>query len=468
MSAIVIGELDLRDLPKPNPAQIEFNDMIERRTSILEYSRFYHKYNILINTDNSWYYFNKELKQWEKYMNNVHIIGIVSSYFSDLFMTYDKERPFLLEKASEEMDEEKGPILIPYPCSPDPGDIKGYKDHFKKMSEIDKENKKLTKEYEKRLKEKRKKNNHLNSIQNKFGSRKFAFGVAKHLYSWRGLSAIDTFERHPELLAFKNGVAWNLKENKLVEITQDMRLILNTGYDFPERKEEDINLVLKFLEEITPDVDRLLKSLCICLYGENINQLMNIFTGVVSNGKNLLLNLLMKVMGGYSETLDIDQLTEKVKGIDKTKLSNCKYKRLILSVIPEHEGTEEQVKLRSTTINLLTGRDKFPVRIPYKKIASIIKIIGIINLLCNEVPETINFNFSTECCYNIETFDFSLLTPIPPFQKPRDVNIIGENKSFRNGLLFLLIDKWFETKGIINNNIKNIDEYKLRHKYKTI
>jgi phage/plasmid-associated DNA primase len=261
--------------------------------------------------------------------------------------------------------------------------------------------------------------------------------------------ALDTFDKHPEWFCFKNQVAYNLKTKEFMKIEAKDRILTTCGYNFPERNQNDIDKVMALIKTIMPEenVKSLLSALCIFLYGGNVNELFIVFRGEGRNGKGLIISLLKIVLGDYFYSLPTEVLTDQSKGANRPKpeLAQCKWARCVMASEPD-----ERAKMVKTTLNLLTGNDEMTVRQLNKEPFSFVPSFTL-GMMCNDTPNVsggINEAIGKRMKFQVFPYTF-VEHPQSDNQKQVDTSLKEKIKdaSWRNGLLFILLDTYFETKG---------------------
>ena len=130
-------------------------------------------------------------------------------------------------------------------------------------------------------------------------------------------------DENPHLLCFKNGV-YDFEQKKFREgIPEDyISKCTNINYveidennpDHPNKSKE----IHTFMAQLFPNEKRrkyMWEHLASSLLGTNTNQTFNIYTGVGSNGKSVLVTLFGMVLGDYKGTVPISLITQKRLGI---------------------------------------------------------------------------------------------------------------------------------------------------------
>ena len=270
--------------------------------------------------------------------------------------------------------------------------------------------------------------------------------VSKSIF--RDDNALDTFDQKPNWFCFKNQIAWDLETKQIINIKPKDRILTTCGYDFPERKEADIKIVNDLLQQITPNLNSLLSALSLYLYGTNINELFIVFLGEGRNGKGLTIDILQLVLGNYYYSMPTEILTEQSKGKGQAspELAQARWSRCCMGSEPDENKT-----IVKTQLNMLTGREKITVRALHRDPFSYQPFFTM-GLMCNVVLNVAGgINDAIKERMKIQQFPYTFVDE-PTQDHHRQINTqlkgqVKTNISYRNGLLFLLLDTWFENQG---------------------
>ncbi len=124
----------------------------------------------------------------------------------------------------------------------------------------------------------------------------------------------DIFDNKPYIFAFKNK-AFDLKTGLPYDIKKEDYITQNTGRDYVNPTDEQLDVVAKVFNSIFPDPEVgkcYLSVLRLCLSGEHPEKLF-IANGQGRNGKGLLNELAFKLLGQYAYKMSIEVLTKEVK-----------------------------------------------------------------------------------------------------------------------------------------------------------
>ena len=270
--------------------------------------------------------------------------------------------------------------------------------------------------------------------------------ISKSIF--RDDNALDTFDQKPNWFCFKNQIAWDLKTKKIINIEAKDRILTTCGYDFPERKEADIKIVNDLFQQITPNLKSLLSALSLYMYGVNFNELFIVFLGEGRNGKGLTTDILQLVLGNYYYSMPTEILTEQSKGKGQAspELAQARWARCCMGSEPDEGKT-----IVKTQLNMLTGREKITVRALHRDPFSYQPSFTM-GLMCNVVLNVAGgINDAIKERMKIQTFPYTFVDePTQDHHRQKNSQLkdqVKTNVSYRNGLLFLLLDTWFENQG---------------------
>lgn len=259
------------------------------------------------------------------------------------------------------------------------------------------------------------------------------------------------FNMKSELFTFKNGLTYNLKTREIRKVVKEDYILNHCGYDYPERNEDDV-LKMKelLLTMFKPDqIAYALSCMSLSLYGNNLNEVFIIFKGIGRNGKGLIADIMSVLLGNYYQTIPTEELTEdsKGKGRASSELANAQFSRCLMASEPD-----ENVKIKTATVKKLTGRDPIEARQLYGKAFKYVSQFTLY-LQCNEDPKFSKLDDALSKRIRYLEFVHQFVPEdkiIRDYQRPIRESLKEEIKidmSYRNGLLHLLFDTWFQTKG---------------------
>lgn len=227
------------------------------------------------------------------------------------------------------------------------------------------------------------------AVQEKLRSIKFKEGIIKELKSkYQDKDFIENADAKPNLLVFNNGVL-DLNRSIFREGYPGDNCTKSTGIDFIKNYDKN-NKIFKeveaFFEQILPEkdvCDYVLKFLSSTLNGSVKDQKFHIATGSGSNGKSVLINLLMKGLGEYAVNLPTTLLTKKKGSSSAASPELVMLNGARFCVLQEPEGND---KINVGFMKELTGGDKLYARGLFQE-GSNITVMAKFVLTCNKMPK---------------------------------------------------------------------------------
>jgi P4 family phage/plasmid primase-like protien len=201
---------------------------------------------------------------------------------------------------------------------------------------------------------------------------------------------MENLDNNKHLLAFTNGV-FDTAAREFRPGKPDDYISFCTNVPYPVEMRYDQyacwSELKAFLDSILPNpLVRMyfLLTLALCLSGE-INQRFHIMTGSGSNGKSMLMKLMMAAMGDYGYAADIVIFTQKRgnSGAAAPQMVRMRGRRFVTMSEPD-----EGEPLASALLKFLTGSDKITVRDLYAGSKQMIEfeVMCKFFLSCNEKP----------------------------------------------------------------------------------
>lgn len=191
-------------------------------------------------------------------------------------------------------------------------------------------------------------------------------------------------EGNPNIFCFKNKV-FDLEKNKFVEPYKYDYMTLNTGYNYREPTEEETTEVINMLNQIFPiEEERTLYLilLSIGMSGYFLEKFV-IANGSGGNGKGMLNEFFMNLIGRYGYTANNAVLLNPIKDGANPTIANMNNMRFIVYREPKEN---HNVKLDDSTIKELTGCREINARTLYS--SNTIVILRALHLLeANKVPK---------------------------------------------------------------------------------
>lgn len=207
---------------------------------------------------------------------------------------------------------------------------------------------------------------------------------------FRDSKFMENLDNNKHLIAFTNGVLDTKdiifrpgKPDDYISFCTNVAYAIDTQYHqfkcWPELK--------AFLDSCMPNLkvrSYFLSTLALCLSGET-NQRFHIMTGSGSNGKSMIMKLMLAAMGDYGYAADIAIFTQKrgQAGAAAPQMVRMRGRRFVTMSEPD-----EGEPLASALLKFLTGSDKVTVRDLYAGSKQMVEfeIMCKFFLSCNEKP----------------------------------------------------------------------------------
>lgn len=194
---------------------------------------------------------------------------------------------------------------------------------------------------------------------------------------------VDPFDQQRHVFAFTN-VAFNLHSKEFFTPHKYDFLLMNCGKEWRTPSESECEKVRALYESVFPDPDFKRSYVSILHSGLSGVRPENfaVATGGGRNGKGMLNENFMYLLGDYGTTGHLTTLTRPIKDGPNTEIRSLHRKRFILYSEPE-EGMSE--KLRLSNIKKLTGDEKIKARGLYESDDKT-EIFGTQVMECNRLP----------------------------------------------------------------------------------
>lgn len=185
-------------------------------------------------------------------------------------------------------------------------------------------------------------------------------------YDGTFLGKLDT---NPNLLCFKNGVIDFAKKEFRRGHPED-NVSMCTGYDYvplnPAIHQPIMDTITEFMDQLFPErelCDYMWDHLASTLIGTTVNQTFNMYIGIGSNGKSVLVDLMSKVLGEYKGDVPLTLVTDKRGKIGGLAPEIVQLKGKRYAVMQEPSKTD--VINEGVMKQLTSGKDPIQGRAPY-------------------------------------------------------------------------------------------------------
>lgn len=275
---------------------------------------------------------------------------------------------------------------------------------------------------------------------------------------------MDKLDTNPYLLCFNNGVL-DFKTNTFRRGYPEDCVSKTTGIDYipldPMRdslKMGEINTFMSQLFPVKELYDYMWEHLASTLIGTCPNQTFNMYIGVGSNGKSVLVNLMSMILGEYAETsASVSIITSKRSQIGgvSPELADLKGIRYAVMNEPDKEETINVGIMKQLT----SGVDEFQARKPF--MPEMVRFVPQFKLaLCaNEFMEIKSMDHGT--WRRIRVVDFmSMFTENPvhgdptcpyQFKSIEEGELKEKFESWKHVFMGMLVQKAFETHGYVKD-----------------
>ena len=167
----------------------------------------------------------------------------------------------------------------------------------------------------------------------------------------------------PYYFCFQN-VAFDLQTKQKVEVSKYDYITINTGYDYTEPTYGDKIEVKKIVESIMPNIElqKAVLSVLRCGMIGKLYEKFILFNGNGRNGKGVMLEHFVKMLGNYGWFGNKNLLTKEMKMGANEDLASLADKRFVVFSEPE-----EGEKVNTGSMKYLTGNKYFSCRGLYEK-----------------------------------------------------------------------------------------------------
>jgi len=204
-----------------------------------------------------------------------------------------------------------------------------------------------------------------------------------HHLSVKDFSDVE-FDNDPMLFAFRN-CCYNLKKCEWHQVSREDYILTTTGYNYEKPSEDSREKLLEVLVQIFPDEEVLrcyTSILATGLVGLVIEKLV-VANGSGGNGKSLLNELMLSLLGNYGYTAPNSVLINEMKTGSNPEIANMNRRRLIVYKEPD-ASSRSQINL--SVVKELTGGAEINARMNYANdCKTLLNATHIVE--CNEKPK---------------------------------------------------------------------------------
>ena len=182
-----------------------------------------------------------------------------------------------------------------------------------------------------------------------------------NLLSYKNFDDVE-FDTNPYLIAFRNKV-YDLQSLNFIEPNKDDYILTTTGFDYETAEDAHELELLELFQRIFPDPEickYYIHLMSTCMYGMPIEKFF-LANGGGGNGKGVINELLVEMLGNYAYTAPNGVLLAPLKLGNCPEVAGMKNKRLIIYREPD----ADQKKICFSTVKELTGGSKINARMNY-------------------------------------------------------------------------------------------------------
>lgn len=274
---------------------------------------------------------------------------------------------------------------------------------------------------------------------------------------------VEKMDANPYLLGFENGIV-DFKEKRFRNGLPDDYVSKSTKINYIpldeikkcSEKSKYIEQINTFMKQLFPD-ENLCKYiwdlLASCLIGINYNQTFNIFMGIGSNGKSLLLKIMRNILGEYYELLPLSYITQKRTSVGSTSSEIAKLQGVRLTGTNE---SSENDKFNEGVIKELTGGDPIQARALWKDSITFTPQCKVI-LATNNLPEITATDEGTWRRIRKIPFESRFVDnpvdndPMYPYQFKKDMTLESKINDWTETFISILVDIAYKTNGVVKD-----------------
>lgn len=271
---------------------------------------------------------------------------------------------------------------------------------------------------------------------------------------------LQKLDNNPYVLCFKNGVV-DFKQKIFRKGNPEDYLSKCTNINYamvnPVKDRETIAEIEDFMHKLFPVKqlhDYMWEHLASTLVGNNVNQTFNMYIGVGSNGKSILVNLMEQVLGDYKGDVPLSLLTQQRTKIGGLAPELVALKGVRYAVMQEPSKGD---RINEGIMKQVTGGDPIQARAPY--MPQMVTFIPQFKLVVcsNEFMEIRSQDHGTR--RRIRVVDFlSLFTDKPvdgdaekPYQFKLDKTLKEKFEVWREVFASMLVERAYESCGNVQD-----------------
>jgi len=251
-------------------------------------------------------------------------------------------------------------------------------------------------------------------------------------------------DENKNLICFKNGV-YDLENEVFREGRPEDYITLCTNINYVALDKTDtykLNKIRTFVEDIQPEENMrsyIYDLFASCLVGTTLDQKFNIWTGSGSNGKSLIISLMMESMGDYAFALPPTVLTQSASDPDKASPTMAKTKGKRFGVLEETESTDQ---IYVGKMKAYTGGAKIQARKLHKDVIEFYPQFKLI-LTCNRLPHIPSNDGGTWRRIRLVPFEMKFVdNPNEDHERKINRKLESELRECREEFMSLLVERY--------------------------
>ena len=262
----------------------------------------------------------------------------------------------------------------------------------------------------------------------------------------------NRLDENKNLICFLNGV-YDLENDLFREGRPEDYITLCTNINYiaaNKINKNKLNIIQKFLLDIQPEEDirnYILDLFASCLAGNNKDQKFNIWTGSGSNGKSLVITLMMESLGDYACGLPPEVLTRASTDPDKASPTMAKTKGKRFVVFEETENTDQ---IYVGKMKAYSGGVKIQARKLHKDVIEFYPQFKMF-MLVNKLPKIPSNDGGTWRRIRLVQYGMKFVdNPIEDYEKQIDRGLEEVLISCREEFMSMLIERYkiYKTNGL--------------------
>ncbi len=257
---------------------------------------------------------------------------------------------------------------------------------------------------------------------------------------------IDSVDLNPHLLCFTDGY-YDLATKKFTpfdDSTSNLFFSKHVGYEFPREKGEYYDNVVKFFQQIHPNLEKrefFLKSIANALNGRCRNSKIMFWQGSGGNGKTITALLISTTFGAYAVDLPSGYLQRTSSSIGPDPMTlELRGKRMVISSEPPNGK-----KVQGDTVKRITGGDTARARGLYASgnLESFTLNLQL-NVLCNRLPPVDGDDGGIQRRLKVITFDAKFDTCESGGVIKSDDVISTEIQQWKSDFMWMLLNDYYD------------------------